>query len=193
MWPLHNTLTRLTRPGHERQRVLSRTVNRVLVGSVSGGQVCDGPAPIPRADAWESVVVSRLPGGSWWDWEVVGWDRATLCLAAGADLTYHHDLEVCFAGVVYGACPESFADPVFREPGDTEQALLRHLDSDVQLQVYAFDVDPPGGNGLLACVIVAALVEVVPGVVYRYWRDHLLPGGRRAPWVRPPRDSANEP
>jgi hypothetical protein len=113
-----------------------------------------------------------------------------LRLAAGSDLTYHHDLEVCFSGAVYVACPESFSDPVFREPSDTDRELLRHLDSDVPLQVYAFDVDPPGGNELMACVIVAASVQIVPGVVYRYWRDHLRPGERRAPWVRPPHDTS---
>ena len=134
------------------------------------------------------MAVLRLPEGSWWDWEVIGWDRGTLCLAAGSDLTYHHDLEVRFSGTVYVACPESFSDPVFREPSDTERDLLRHLASDVQFQVHAFDVDPPGGNGTMACVIVAASVEAVPGVVYRYWRDHLPPGARRAPWVQPPPD-----
>jgi hypothetical protein len=131
------------------------------------------------------MAVLRLPEGSWWDWEIIGWERGTLCLAAGWDLTYHHDLEVRFSEVAYVACPESFSDPVFREPSGAEQALLRHLDGDGPLHVYAFDVEPPGGNGNMACVIVAASVDVVPGVVYRYWRDELLPGERRAPWVRP--------
>lgn len=145
-----------------------------------------------RLATWESlpVAVLSLPEGSWWDWEVVGWDRGTLCLAAGSDLTYHHDLEAWFSGTVYVSCPESFSDPVFREPSDTDRALLQHLDGDVPLQVYAFDVDPPGGNGLMACVIVAASVKIVRGVVYRYWRDHLGPGERRAPWVRPRGDAS---
>lgn len=136
------------------------------------------------------MTVLRLPEGSWWDWEVIGWDLGTLCLAAGSDLTYHHDLEVRFSGAVYVACPESFSDPVFREPSDTDRKLLRHLYSDDPLQVYAFDVDPPSGNEPMACVIVAASVQVVRGVVYRYWRDHLQPGERRAPWVQPPRDTS---
>lgn len=132
------------------------------------------------------MPVLRLPQGSWWDWEVIGWDRGTLCLAAGWDLTYHHDLEVRFSGVTYVACPDSFHDPVFREPSRAELTVLRHLSGEDQPQVYAFDVEPFGGTEGMPCLVVATSVEVVSGVVYRYWREELEPGGRRAPWVRPP-------
>jgi hypothetical protein len=136
------------------------------------------------------VPVLTLPEGSWWDWEVIGWDRGALCLAAGWDLTYHHDLEVRFAEAVYVACPDSFHDPVFREPSGRELKRLRHLHEDSRLRVYAFDAEPFGGSEGMACVIVAASVEVVPGVVYRYWREDLGPGERRAPWVQPPPGAA---
>lgn len=47
----------------------------------------------------------ELPGGSWWDWDVLHFDGSQLRLAAGHDLTYHHGLEVIFTDVACMACP----------------------------------------------------------------------------------------
>lgn len=118
--------------------------------------------------------VLSLPAGSWWDWELLSLDRDVLTLAAGPDLTYHHDLEVVFRDVSYLACPTFFQDPVFRAP--TAEERRRAPDA----VVVAFDHDEATRPGLIA----AASVEVVPGLVYRYHRDDPAPGARFATWVR---------
>ncbi|MEO3931026.1 hypothetical protein ABGB07_45380 [Micromonosporaceae bacterium B7E4] len=131
----------------------------------------------------------ELPGGSWWDWDVLHFDGSQLRLAAGHDLTYHHGLEVVFTDVAYMACPTQFWDPRFREPNLEERALVRRHIGEESPVVVAFDVDAPAGGDLLSCLVAAGSVEVVHGPVYRYWRDNLAAGERLAPHVRPPEPS----
>ncbi|MEU5940587.1 hypothetical protein ABZ807_15680 [Micromonospora sp. NPDC047548] len=131
----------------------------------------------------------ELPGGSWWDWDVLHFDGSQLRLAAGHDLTYHHGLEVVFTDVAYLACPTPFWDPRFREPTLEERALVRRHVGEESPVVAAFDVDAPAGGDLLSCLVAAGSVEVIHGLVYRYWRDNLAAGERFAPHVRPPEPS----
>ncbi|GIJ81492.1 hypothetical protein SAMN05443287_1294 [Micromonospora phaseoli] len=131
----------------------------------------------------------ELPEGSWWDWDVLHFDGSQLRLAAGHDLTYHHDLEVVLTDVAYMACPTQFWDPWFREATRDERALVRRHAGEESPVIVAFDVDAPAAGDLLTCLVTAGLVEVVPGLVYRYWRDNLSAGERLAPHVRPPEQS----
>ncbi|MDH6465569.1 hypothetical protein M2302_005771 [Micromonospora sp. A200] len=131
----------------------------------------------------------ELPEGSWWDWDALHFDGSQLRLAAGHDLTYHHGLEVVFTDVAYLACPTQFRDPRFREPTLDERALVRRHVGEEPPVIVAFDVDAPAGGDLLTCLVAAGAVEVVPGLVYRYWRDNLAAGERLAPHVRPPAQS----
>ncbi|MFJ8732899.1 hypothetical protein [Streptomyces bauhiniae] len=62
------------------------------------------------------IAGRALPEGSWWDWEVIGWDAGRFRLAAGHDLTFHHGLEVHFLSPALVSCPFAFQDPVFRPP-----------------------------------------------------------------------------
>ncbi|MEV0397899.1 hypothetical protein [Polymorphospora rubra] len=135
------------------------------------------------------MTVVRLPEGSWWDWEVLGWNGSELRLAAGYDLTYHHGLELVFTDVDYLACPTRFSDPRFRDPTSSERDTVRRYVGDEPPVVVAFDVDAEEGRGFLPCVVAAASVRIVTGLVYRYWREDLKEGERLAPFVRPP-DSA---
>jgi hypothetical protein len=133
--------------------------------------------------------VIELPEGSWWDWDVLHFDGSQLRLAAGHDLAYHHGLEVIFADVDYLACPTRFQDPRFREPTPGERAMLhRHVGEESPL-VVAFDIEAPADSDPRPCLVAAGSVEVVPGLVYRYWRDNLSAGERLAPHARPPAPS----
>jgi hypothetical protein len=130
--------------------------------------------------------VFKLPEGSWWDWDVLHFDGCHLTLAAGHDLTYHHGLEVVFTDVDYLACPTRFHDPRFREPTSDEKAMLRHHVGEEPALIVAFDVEPLVGSDPLACLVAAGSVEVIPGLVYRYWRDNLATGERLTPHTHPP-------
>ncbi|MFE9654937.1 hypothetical protein [Micromonospora sp. NPDC006431] len=132
------------------------------------------------------MTVVRLPEGSWWDWEVLGWNRSELRLAAGYDLTYHHGLELVFTDVDYLACPTRFSDPWFREPTSGERETVRRYVGEEPPVVVAFDVDAEDGCGVVPCVVAAASVGIVKGLVYRYWREDLKEGERLAPFVRRP-------
>ncbi|MER7333668.1 MULTISPECIES: hypothetical protein [unclassified Micromonospora] len=127
----------------------------------------------------------ELPEGPWWDWDVLHFDGSQLRMAAGLDLTYHHGLEVVFTDVAYLACPTQFWDPRFREPTLDERALVRRHVGQESPVIVAFDVDAPDGGDPLSCLVAAESVGVVPGLVYRYWRDNLAAGERLAPHVRP--------
>ncbi|GAA2793797.1 hypothetical protein GCM10010441_18790 [Kitasatospora paracochleata] len=130
-------------------------------------------------------MVVELPEGSWWDWDVVSWDPGRLRLGAGHDLTYAHGLELVFAAPLLVCCPGFFQDPVFREPTAEERArVIRQLGAAPAVLV-AFEADA-GGTGPVTGLIAAGGLDVVPGTVYRYWREPLGPGERLAPWVRPP-------
>ena len=128
----------------------------------------------------------ELPGGAWWDWDVLEFDGVRLRLAAGHDLTYYHDLEVVFTDVAFLTCPVQFFDARFREATPDERELVRRYAGEVPPLVSAFDVESPAGGGLLPCLVAAEAAEVVVGRVYRYWRDDLGVGERLAPHVRPP-------
>lgn len=132
------------------------------------------------------MSVLHLPDGPWWDWDLLEYDGAHLRFAAGSDLTYHHGLELLFTDVAYLACPTQFSDPTFREPTSDERETLRGYVGQEPPVVVAFDVAAEFGEGSLPCVIAAESVEVVVGVVYRYWREDLNDGERLAPFVRPP-------
>ncbi|MEU3554649.1 hypothetical protein [Streptomyces fragilis] len=131
--------------------------------------------------------VLRLPGGSWWDWEVIAWDPGQFRLAAGWDLAYHHGLELVFGDPAFVGCPARFHDPVFRAPTDEERTgVARRLGEEAPVLV-AFDADS-GGRDPFPCLVAAERLEILHGTVLRYWRDDLAPGQRLAPWVRPPAD-----
>jgi hypothetical protein len=134
---------------------------------------------------WDDRHVIELPEGSWWDWDVLEFDGSRLTLAAGYDLAYHHGLELVFTDVAYLACPTRFSDPRFREPTPNEHESVRRHVAEGPPLVLAFDVASPAGGDLLPCLIAAESVEVMTGLVYRYWRADLAPGERLAPRVRP--------
>ncbi|MFE0462930.1 hypothetical protein ACFW1A_27120 [Kitasatospora sp. NPDC058965] len=127
----------------------------------------------------------RLPEGSWWDWDVVEWNAGRLCLGAGDDLTYHHGLELVFSDPLLVVCPAAFQDPTFREPtADEVRSVVRQV-GETPAVVVAFEADA-GGPEPAAGLIAAGRVDVVPGIVFRYWRGGLAAGERLAPWVRAP-------
>uniref|UniRef100_A0AAU2JIR8 CN hydrolase domain-containing protein n=1 Tax=Streptomyces sp. NBC_00049 TaxID=2903617 RepID=A0AAU2JIR8_9ACTN len=131
----------------------------------------------------------ELPEGSWWDWEVLGWDAGRLMLAACYDLTYLHGLELVFHEPLLVGCPTSFCDPVFRAPTADELArLVRQLGEEPPV-VVAFETDG-GGTEPVSCLIAAERLEIVQETVLRYWRADAAPGQRYAPWVRPPGEQA---
>ncbi|MFD7881832.1 hypothetical protein ACFV3N_05280 [Streptomyces bauhiniae] len=112
------------------------------------------------------IAGRALPEGSWWDWEVLGWDAGRLRLAAGHDLTYHHGLEVHFLSPALVSCPFAFQDPVFRPPTAEERArLTRSLGEDPPV-IVAFEADG-GGSEPVSCLIAAEGVEIRPGLVRR--------------------------
>ena len=131
----------------------------------------------------------ELPEDSWWDWDVLHFDGSQLRLAAGHDLSYHHGLELVFTDVDYLACPTQFQDPRFREPTPDERAMIRQHVGQESALVVAFDVEAPVESELLPCLVAAGSVEVVRGLVYRYWRENLTAVERLAPHVRPPAPS----
>lgn len=137
--------------------------------------------PEPQ-DATTNVT---LPEGSWWDWDVVSYNAGQLCLGAGYDLTYHHDLELVFRDLLFLTCPAAFQDPVFRAATPAEMATLTRKLGETPPLVVVFEADA-GGSDPVTCLIAAKEVEVIQGTVLRYWRDDLQPGQRLAPWVRPP-------
>lgn len=136
-------------------------------------------------DAQHRHVGIQLPGGSWWDWDVITWNAAEFRLAAGHDLTYHHGLELVFGDPAFVSCPARFFDPVFRAPTSEELGgVTRRLGEEPPVLV-AFEADA-GGSEFVSCLIAAERVEILQETVLRYWRDDVAPGQRFAPWVRPP-------
>ncbi|TYC69567.1 hypothetical protein EH183_36150 [Streptomyces sp. CB01881] len=127
----------------------------------------------------------QLPEGSWWDWDIVDWNAGRLRLGAGSDLTYHHDVELVFSDPVFVMCPAVFHDPVFRAPTPDEVRLVSRQVGETPAVVVAFEADA-GGSELASGLIAAGGLDVVQGVVFRYWRRDLADGERLAPWVRPP-------
>ncbi|MFE4602509.1 hypothetical protein ACFRKE_16820 [Kitasatospora indigofera] len=127
----------------------------------------------------------RLPEGSWWDWEVIGWDAGQFRLAAGHDLAYHHGLELVFDQPAFVSCPAEFQDPVFRAPTREEWTGITRRLGGVPPVLVAFEADA-GGREPVSCLVAAEGFEVVLGTVLRYWREDVAPGQRFAPWVRPP-------
>ncbi|MEU9079573.1 hypothetical protein [Kitasatospora sp. NPDC048538] len=127
----------------------------------------------------------ELPEGSWWDWDVVAWDRDRFRLAAGYDLTYHHSLELVFTAPVFVSCPANFHDPRFRAPTSEELARITGRLGETPSVLVAFEADA-GGSEPVSCLIAADRLDVVQETVLRYWREDVTPGQRFAPWVRPP-------
>ncbi|WP_146616370.1 hypothetical protein [Kitasatospora sp. SolWspMP-SS2h] len=130
----------------------------------------------------------ELPAGSWWEWDVVSSAPELFVLGADFDLSYHHGLELRFHRPVFVQCPEYFLDPVFRAATAAEAERVAGAVGAVggwPEVVVAFDCNV-GEAAPAAGLVAARRLEVVAGVVFRYWRAHLEPGQRRAPWVRPP-------
>ncbi|GAA2804168.1 hypothetical protein RMN57_00565 [Kitasatospora sp. CM 4170] len=134
----------------------------------------------------------QLPEGSWWDWDVVAWDAARLRLGAGHDLSYHHGLELVFGDPLFVMCPATFQDPVFREPRPDEIRLVSGQVGEMPAVLVAFEADA-GGSELASGLIGAGRLDVVQGIVFRYWRQNLAAGERLAPWVRPPEPGVPRP
>ncbi|WP_327412701.1 hypothetical protein [Streptomyces sp. NBC_01233] len=112
----------------------------------------------------------QLPEGSWWDWDVVGWDGGELRLAAGHDLSYYHSLELVFGDPFFVSCPSTFYDPVFRAPTLDELLKVTRQLGEEPAVVVAFEAD-------------AATLLLNSGCVVRLVRDDLSCG--RFPVVRP--------
>ncbi|MER5864872.1 hypothetical protein [Kitasatospora sp. NPDC002040] len=129
----------------------------------------------------------QLPEGSWWDWDVVAWDAGCLRLGAGYDLSYHHGLELVFDDPVFVMCPPRFHDPVFRRPTPDEVRTVSRQVEGTPAVLVAFEADA-GGAEPASGLIAAGRLEVVQGIVFRYWRGKLAPGERLAPWVRAPEE-----
>ncbi|WP_436532471.1 hypothetical protein [Actinoplanes sp. HUAS TT8] len=126
---------------------------------------------------------------STWDWEVHQFDGSRLRLAADNDLTYAHGLEVVLTDLAYMACPTQFTNPRFREPTPAERRLVQRHCGDEPAVILAFDVESAHRlDEWLPCLIAADAIQVVPGTVYRYWRDDLKPGERLSHWARRPDD-----
>jgi hypothetical protein len=131
------------------------------------------------------IAGRELPEGSWWDWEVTGWDAGELRLAAGYDLTYHHGLEVGFVAPLFVSCPFAFQDPVFRAPTAEETERLVRALGEAPALVVAFEADA-GGPEPLSCLIAAERLEVRRRGVRRppRARAQAAPGPRD--WPGPP-------
>ncbi|WP_431772746.1 hypothetical protein [Streptomyces cucumeris] len=104
----------------------------------------------------------RLPEGSWWDWDVLGWDPGAFRLAAGYDLTYHHGLELVFGDPVFVSCPAAFHDPVFRAPTAEEVATVVRRLGERPTVLAAFEADADGTEPV-SCLIAAGRLEIVHG------------------------------
>ncbi|WP_405021252.1 hypothetical protein OHV05_34455 [Kitasatospora sp. NBC_00070] len=126
----------------------------------------------------------ELPAGSWWDWDVVAWDRGRFLLAADYDLTYHHALELVFTMPTFVSCPANFHDPEFRAPTSEELATVTRRLGETPPVLVAFEADA-GGSEPVSCLIAADRLDIVQGIVLRYWREDVAPDQRFAPWVRP--------
>ncbi|GAA0324848.1 hypothetical protein GCM10010302_74990 [Streptomyces polychromogenes] len=134
-------------------------------------------------DAEGARAAIQLPGGSWWDWDVVSWDRGQLKLAADHDLTYHHGLELIFGDPMFVSCPSGFHDPVFRAPSSDELLKVTRQLGETPPVVVAFEADA-GGPEQVSCLIAAGRLDIVQETVLRYWREDVGPDQRFAPWVR---------
>ena len=88
---------------------------------------------------------------------------------------------------VYVQCPAFFQDPVFREPTAEERNLAGRTGEPFPVLV-AFDSE--GGAASVSGLIAAGGLRIVRGTVFRYWREVLEPGRRRAPWLAPPATAA---
>ena len=130
--------------------------------------------------------LASLLNEPWPDWDLFSWNGWELRLAAGTDLSYHHGLELVFAGVSYLACPAQFHDPRFREPTPQERDTVLRYVGEPPPVVVAFDIEAESGGGVLPCIVAAEGLEVVTGMVYRYWRENLREGERLSPYVRRP-------
>jgi hypothetical protein len=146
------------------------------------------------------IAGPRLPGGSWWDWEVSVWDGCLLRPAAGHDLTYHHGLQVIFTDPGFVSCPSAFQDtafqdpafqdpafqdPVFREPTVEETARLRRALGGTPPVVPAFEADA-GGPGPVSRLIAAQGLDILPGLVQRHPRARAQAACGRRDWPGPP-------
>ncbi|MET9852144.1 hypothetical protein ABZY57_04205 [Streptomyces sp. NPDC006450] len=134
-------------------------------------------------DAEGAHAAIQLPEGSWWDWDVVSWDRGQLKLAADHDLTYHHGLELVFGDPLIVSCPSSFHDPVFRTPSSDELLKVTRELGETPPVVVTFEADA-GGQEPVSCLIAAERLDIVQETVLRYWREDAGPDQRFAPWVR---------
>jgi hypothetical protein len=117
----------------------------------------------PICGTIRDVTVISLPSGSWWSWEISSFDGSRLVLAAGADLTYHHELELILVDVSFMQVPTAFEHPVFREPTDDEFESVRRCVGEEPPSVIAFDVEAEWGSGTLPCLLAAEWFDVRQG------------------------------
>lgn len=102
----------------------------------------------------------------WADWMLHCADAWNVTLIAGNDLTYHHEAEVHFAGVIFMSLASEFNWAVFREPSASELEhyhALGVLDLDGESQVFACEAETANGRGTF--LIVAESVRVNIGLV----------------------------
>ncbi|MBA9048604.1 hypothetical protein BJ996_005335 [Streptomyces phaeogriseichromatogenes] len=139
------------------------------------------------------IAGQRLPEGSWWDWEVTGWDAGALRLAADHDLTHHHALEVVFVAPALVPCPPAFQDPVFRAPAAEEAERLAQSLGERPPVLVAFEADA-GGSEPVSCLIAAERMEIRHGQVPRHTRGRRTRGRPvPAPLTRPEPPPAARP
>jgi hypothetical protein len=101
--------------------------------------------------------------GRWWDWRIDLWNASTLRLVADNDLTYHHSVEVSFAGVVWVAAGDLFHHPTFRPATPAETLFAGQVTDDAGYEVYAWDAETSAGT--VPMMIVARSVHIVEGLV----------------------------
>ncbi|GGV15758.1 hypothetical protein GCM10010260_63730 [Streptomyces filipinensis] len=131
------------------------------------------------------IAGRRLPEGSRWDWEVLGWDAGRLRLAAGYDLAYHHGLEVDFVTPARVSCPPAFQDPVFRAPTADETACLARTLGETPRLVVAFEADA-GGPEPVSCLVAAERLDIRPGLVPRPAHARAQASPAVCDWPGPP-------
>uniref|UniRef100_UPI003248239A hypothetical protein n=1 Tax=Streptomyces sp. NBC_00101 TaxID=2975651 RepID=UPI003248239A len=116
---------------------------------------------------------------------MVARDGARPRLAAGHDLTYHHDVELVFADPLFVSRPSGFHDPVFCAPTPGELLEVARRLGEAPPVVVVFGADA-GGPEPVSCLIAADRLAIVQETVLRYGSEDAAPGTRSAPRVRAP-------
>ena len=104
-----------------------------------------------------------------WDYQIQHFDGSRLLVIGGNDLTYYHDVELVFTGVVHISCDTNFSHPQFSDSGSCH-CVCGAYRTGIKTDEADF-------------AIVAENREIIIGTVFHYQRKDLKPGERIAPWV----------